>query len=142
MKLGEVKAEALMKMGINNVMNISYGDIEGLKENPTYSTYLHAMVGSINRCMDRFYVKRAITVKPTTAVLSESNEATEMSEFGVNDTLARLIPLYIVGDVFAIDEPSIAANNRNEFESALEEYVLRMEHENEHELEVIYGVMI
>jgi hypothetical protein len=148
-KLGEIKAMALVKMGIHDTQKISMGDIEGLEQDNTYAPYLNAMLRSIERCIDRFYVKRAIPVRPL-RLSYNPGPATKMTEFFdadengskdyVTDDLLRLIPLYIVGDVFSLDEPDYAVSCRNEFESALEEYALRIEHEGAEQVQIIYGV--
>ncbi|MBQ7831804.1 MAG: hypothetical protein IJX30_00570 [Clostridia bacterium] len=122
MKLGEVKADALKLMGIDNLMNVTWGDIDGLKNHPSYATYLFAMVGAIKRALDRFYVKGAID-SPIQTLNDSTAEAADLSDYGVNDVLARMIPKYVVGELYAMEEPDVAANSRNEFESELEEYL-------------------
>lgn len=120
--IGELKAQALMLMGINNALNISSGDIEGLKDDPTYGTYIYAMNGAINRCLGRMYTLGVLEEEPK--MLTESSlESDTISVYAedITSTLTNLIPLYIVGDVFALDEPSLAQNKRNEFEQALEQ---------------------
>lgn len=140
MKIGEIKAEALMLMGINNNANISWTDIEGYKEDPTYNTYVHAMVGAINRCLLRFYIVGAIEAKPL-SVSAETGEITEITEFSedVDDILANMIPLYVVGDVFALDEPSVAQNKRNEFEELLAEYIIKRAYPRQDQVDIVYG---
>lgn len=122
MYLGDVKAEALKIMSVEQFMNISYLDIDGLKNDVTYKGYLYSMIGAINRALDRLYVKEAI-VEPIRAITAADKETLDLQDLGVNDVLARLLPLYVVGDVFAMEEPSVAANNRNMFEAQLEEYL-------------------
>ena len=140
MKIGEIKAEALMIMGINNNANISWTDIESYKEDPTYNTYVHAMVGAINRCLLRFYIVGAIEAKPL-SVSTETGEITEITEFSedVDDILANMIPLYVVGDVFALDEPSVAQNKRNEFEELLAEYIIKRAYPLQDQVDIVYG---
>jgi hypothetical protein len=55
---------------------------------------------------------------------NDSDESDLISVYAedVTPSLANLIPLYIVGDIFALDEPSVAQNKRNEFEDALASY--------------------
>lgn len=137
MKLGDIKAEALKIIGINQQMDITYLDVLNLKLDPTYATYLFSMVGAINRALDRLYVKEAIDEPVSVTV--ETMEDTEMSDLGVNDVLARMIPLYVVGDVFATEEPSFAAEKRNEFESALEEYLHAQRFQQER-VEIVHEV--
>lgn len=121
--IGELKAQALMLMGINNALKISSGDIDGLKDDPTYGTYVNGMNGAINRCLSRMYMVDALTVEPT-MLTNDSDEGDLISVYAedVTPSLANLIPLYIVGDIFALDEPSVAQNKRNEFEDALASY--------------------
>lgn len=141
MKIGEIKAEALMIMGINNGSNISWGDVSGLAKNPTYSTYIFAMCGAINRCLKRLYTAGALNVPPTNISSSES-ESKEIEAFaqGITATLADMIPLYVVGDVFALDEPDVAQNKRNEFEALLEEYLNKKAFDEQPEIDVMYEV--
>jgi hypothetical protein len=141
MVLGEIKAQALMLMGVNNSLNISAGDIDGYKEDPSYGTYINAMNGSINRCLKRLYIVGAVGEEPK-SVKNEDAESTKMTEFAndITDTLAELIPLYVVGDVFAMEEPSVAENRRNEFEMLLEEYVNKRTFPAQDKVEIIYGV--
>lgn len=137
MKLGDIKAEALKIIGVNQQMDITYLDIPTLKTDPTYATYLFSMNGAINRALDRFFVTGAMN--SSTSIGSETMEDTEMSDIGVNDVLARMIPLYVVGDVFATEEPSFAAEKRNEFESALEEYLYAQRFQQE-QVEIVHEV--
>jgi hypothetical protein len=141
MTLGEIKAQALMLMGVNNSLNISWGDIDTYKDDPSYATYIHAMNGAINRCMKRMYIAGALSLEPLN-VEQDSDEATEMTEFAkdMTNTLADMIPLYVVGDVFAMEEPSVAENRRNEFEMLLEEYVNKRTFPAQDKVEIIYGV--
>jgi hypothetical protein len=137
MKLGDIKAEALKIIGINQQMDITYLDVLNLKLDPTYATYLFSMVGAINRALDRFYVKEAID-EPVN-ITAETMEDTEMTDLGINDVLARMIPLYVVGDAFATEEPSFAAEKRNEFEGALEEYLHAQRFQQER-VEIVHEV--
>lgn len=123
MLLGEVKAEALRIMNVNPNMQISYLDIDGLKNDPTYVGYLSAMNGAINRALDRFYAQGVLT-EEAQGVDARTKETLDLKEeYGISEALCRMIPLYVVGDVFAIEEPSLAAKCRNEFEATLEEYL-------------------
>lgn len=140
MFLGDIKAEALKIMNVNTFMNISYMDIDGLKADSTYSGYLYAMIGAINRAFDRFYIKEAVE-EPIQAISVETPEETDMRTYGLNDVLARMIPLFIVGDIFAMEEPGISANNRNLFEASLEEY-LDAKRTRQTQVESIYRVGI
>lgn len=140
MKIGEIKAEALMLMGVNSNTNISWTDIEGYKDEPSYSSYIYAMVGAINRCLSRFYIVGAIDVKPL-PIDANTEEYAEITAFaeGVDDVLANMIPLYVVGDVFALDEPSVAQNKRSEFEGMLEEYMGKRAYTTQDKVDIIYG---
>ena len=128
-------------MGVNNAMNISEGDIDSLKNDPTYGTYIYAMTGAINRCLGRMYTVGALGKEPTQTRIN-TNELNDISLLAedITLTLANLIPLYIVGDVFALDEPSVAQNKRNEFEQALDEYVVKKAYNNANtsEMELVY----
>jgi hypothetical protein len=142
MLLGEVKAEALKIMNINTSMDISYLSISALKSDPTCAGYLYSMTGAINRAFDRLYIKEAVD-EPITAISSTTQEKTDLETYGVNDVLARMVPMFIVGEIFAIEEPEVAANNRNMFESTLEEYVRRKHlQETQGQVETIYRVDI
>ena len=44
-------------------------------------------------------------------------------EIDVPETLARMIPYFVKGELYEQDEPEIAATSRNIFESALSEYI-------------------
>lgn len=137
--IGELKAQAIKLMGINNAMDIEGVEIDSYKTDPTYGTYIYAMNGAINRCLSRMYMVGAIGQEPA-RVLNTSSETSDLVEYApdITVTLANLIPLYIVGDVFALDEPSVAQNRRNEFEQALEDYVnKRMQ--NTGEIELVYA---
>jgi hypothetical protein len=135
MKLGEIKAQALMLMGIGGSLNISYEDIATYKNASSYAPYIHAMSGAIKRCLSRFYTVGAIEkeyeVDATTA---------ENTEIDIPTALASIIPLYVVGDVFAMEEPSVAQNKRNEFEMLLDDYLKKRAFQQSEEIEVIYGV--
>jgi hypothetical protein len=139
--IGALKAEALKMMGVNNALNISELDIDSLKNDPTYGTYIYAMTGAINRCLGRMYTAGALEIEPTQAE-TNTGELKDISSLAedITRTLANLIPLYIVGDVFALDEPSVAQNKRNEFEQALDEYVLKKAYNNANtsEIELVY----
>lgn len=117
MYLGDIKAEALTLMGINT-LNASYPDIDALKTNPTYQGFLFSMVGAINRALDRFLIVGAIDHAPVI-----DHQTLESEDIAIDSALARIIPYYIVGEIYALDEPNIAANCRNIFEQSLEEYV-------------------
>ena len=147
--IGDLKAQAIKLMGINNAMDITGDEVSGYKNDPTYGTYLHSMNGAINRCLGRMYVVGALEEEPKQVypiatpiqgggVITEDSQGIAWYAEGITFTLANLIPLYIVGDVFALDEPSVAQNRRNEFEQALEDYVnKRMQ--NTGEIELVYA---
>ena len=118
--IGELKAQALLLMGVNNARGVSGGDINALKYDPTYGTYIFGMNGAINRCLSRMYMVGALNEQPI-QVDNGADEMSDVTEYAPDITLplANLIPLYIVGDVFALDEPSVAQNKRNEFEDSL-----------------------
>ena len=141
MKLGEIKAQALMLMGVNNSLNITWSDIDSYKDDPSYSTYIHAMNGAINRCLKRLYVVDVLELEPL-SVQSGSAESTEMTEFAsdITETLSNMIPLYVVGDVFAMEEPSVAETKRNEFEALLEDYLNKRAFPAQDNVEIVYEV--
>lgn len=138
MYLGDVKAEALKIMNINTFMNISYLDIDGLKEDSTYTGYLYAMNGAINRAFDRFYIKEAVD-EPVSAITVTTSETLDLNDLGINDVLARMLPSFIVSEVFAMDEPEVAAYHRNLFEASVDEY-LQAQRNRQTQVETIYGV--
>ena len=139
MNIGEIKAEALMIMGVNNGNNIDWSDIQGLKNNPTYSTYIFAMNGAINRCLKRLYTAGALEREPSKILPSyPESDALESFASDISATLADMIPLYVVGDVFALDEPDVAQNKRNEFEALLEEYMNKRAFVEQTEIDVMY----
>lgn len=141
MKIGEIKAQALMLMGVNNSLNITWAEIDSYKEDPTYATYIYAMGGAISRCLKRLYTAGALNEQPT-SILSSEDETQEITAFApdITDTLADMIPLYVVGDVYAVEEPSVAQNKRNEFEALLEEYLNRRAFPAQDKVDIVYGV--
>lgn len=118
MKLGDIKAQALMLMGVGGGTEITWADLKTYKQDPAYAPYIHAMNASINRCFSRMSTAGAFSGK-----MFLTDDFTDETDVGVHDYLAVLIPLYIVGDVFAMEEPSVAQNKRNEFEEALQAYM-------------------
>ena len=137
MKLGEVKAEALKLMGLNNELNIEYLDIGALKNDPTYATYLNNMVGAINRAFDRLYILGAI--EEAVEIAHDTPEYLDLEEKGINGILARMLPMYIVSELFALEEPDFAANQRNQFETAVEEYMGAPRFQQAY-VDLVYGV--
>lgn len=139
MRLGEIKAQALMLMGIGGSVNITYLDIDAYKNDPSYAPYIHAMNGSINRCFTRLYTVGAVDeeIKPLSV---DNMNVEEYMEVDIPESLAQLVPLYVVGDVFAMEEPNVAQNKRNEFEESLEEYLNKRTFPQNGEVEIIYGV--
>ena len=137
MTVGEIKAEALKLMVANDELNITTLDITAYKNNPAYSSYLYAMVGAINRAFDRLYILGAVDeeIAPITVYTPESTDLSETRK--VSGILLRLIPLYVVGDVYAMDEPEIAANMRNQFETNVEEY-LKIPSKQQQSVNVVY----
>jgi hypothetical protein len=99
------------------------------------------MNGAINRCMKRMYIAGALSVEPLN-IEQDSDEATEMTAFAedMTNTLADMIPLYVVGDVFAMEEASMAQSMRNEFESLLEEYLNKRAFPAQDKVDIVYGV--
>lgn len=136
MVLGEIKAQALMLMGIGGALNITWSDINSYKNDTSYAPYIHAMNGAINRCFSRLYTVGAVDEE----IPSVSADTVEYTEIPIHDSLAQLIPLYVVGDVFAMEEPSVAQNKRNEFEALLEDYLKKRAFPTNDTVEIIYGV--
>lgn len=137
MLLGDVKAEALKLMGLNNELNITYLNISGYKADPTYASYLHSMVGAINRAFDRLYILGAID--SSVEINDTTPETFDLTEIGINNVFARMLPLFIVGDVFAIEEPNFAASQRNQFETMVEEYMNAPQFQQD-SVDIVYGV--
>lgn len=137
MTVGEIKAEALKLMVANETLDITGGDIVAYKQNPAYASYLYAMVGAINRAFDRLYILGAVNeeIEPITASTDESTDLNATR--GVSNVLLRLIPLYVVGDVYAMDEPQVAANMRNQFEANVEEY-LKIPSKQQQSVNIVY----
>lgn len=138
MLLGEIKAEALKLMQVNQTQNISYLDIDSLKQDSSLSAFIYAMPGAINRAFDRLYVLEAIQQEPI-SITVKTPETYDLSETGIPNILLRMLPFFIVGEIFASDEADIAANYRNQFEAGVEEY-LKMQRLQQTEVEIVYGV--
>ena len=140
MTVGEIKAEALKIMVANDELNIDGLSLTAYKNDPAYSSYIYAMTGAINRAFDRLFILGAIDEKaieyPVTVSTPESTDLHETR--GVSNVLLRMIPLFVVGDVYATDEPDMAANMRNQFEANVEEY-LKMQSRQQESVEVVYG---
>lgn len=137
MYLGDVKAEALKLMGLNNELNITYLNISGYKADPTYASYLHSMVGAINRAFDRLYVLNAIDEAVEIAV--DTPETLDLNDLGVGNVLARMLPFYIASELYSLEEPNVAANYRNQFESSVEEYLSSPRFQQKY-VDIVYGV--
>ena len=138
MLLGEIKAEALKLMQVNQTQNISYLNIDSLKQDSSLSAFIYAMPGAINRAFDRLYVLEAIQQEPI-SITVETPETYDLSETGIPNILLRMLPFFIVGEIFSSDEADIAANYRNQFEAGVEEY-LKMQRLQQTEVEIVYGV--
>ena len=120
MRLGELKAESWRLMVLQPFGNISSLDINALKNNPTYSGYLYAQIGAINRALNRFFVVGVIPY--CVRISAETDEQINLNEFAIPDELAELIPYFVAGELLAVEEPSLSANMLNRFELLLEEY--------------------
>lgn len=140
MTLGEIKAEALKIMVANAELDITSLDLTAYKNNPAYASYIFAMTGAVNRAFDRLYILGAVDeeIMPVTVYTPESTDLHETK--GVPNILLRMIPLFVVGDVYATDEPNMAANCRNQFEANVEEYVKMRKHAPQNSVEVVYEV--
>jgi hypothetical protein len=138
MLLGEIKAEALKLMQVNQSQNISYLDIASLKNDSSVSAFIYAMPGAINRAFDRLYVLEAIeeNINPVT---NETPDTYDLIETGVPNILLRMIPFFVVGEIYSADEPSLASSCRNQFEASVEEF-MRMQRRQQTQVEIVYGV--
>lgn len=63
MKIGDIKLEAIRLMFVNYNADISIDQIERLKADENYNSYLVNMPGSINRCLSDIEDKRVLPVK-------------------------------------------------------------------------------
>ena len=143
MTLGEIKAEALKIMVANAELDINDITIAAYKSNPAYSSYVYAMTGAINRAFDRLYIMGAIDQE--TFITTMTHETTDLSvtagdRVGVPNILLRMIPLFVVGDVYATDEPNMATSCRNQFEANVEEYVKLRKNAPQDSVAVVYEV--
>ncbi len=141
MTIGEIKAETLMLMGVSQTGNISAVDIVTYENDSAVSVYVYAMNGAINRCMSRFYIAGAIENKPT-PITAKTPNYDEISQYGegIDNVLASMMPLYVVGDVLASDEPATAESKRNEFEQLLSEYVMKRMDGDNGEIEIMHSI--
>ena len=123
MTIGEIKAEVLKLMNINEALNLSALDVGTLYDDPTYAGYLYSMPPAINRALDRFYLTEAY--EGTERISTDTSDETDIEslEGDLSPELVRLIPLYVVSEVFSAEEPSYSAEKRNEFEILLEGYL-------------------
>lgn len=137
MTVGGIKAEALKLMVANETLDITDIDITVYKQNPAYASYIYAMTGAINRAFDRLYILGAVEeeILPITVYTPETTDLIETRK--VSGILLRLIPLFVVGDVYAMDEPAVAANMRNQFEVSVEEY-LKIQQRQQQSVDVVY----
>lgn len=137
MTVGGIKAEALKLMVANETLDITDIDITVYKQNPAYASYIYAMTGAINRAFDRLYILGAVDeeIAPITVYTPETTDLIETRK--VSGILLRLIPLFVVGDVYAMDEPAVAANMRNQFEVSVEEY-LKIQSRQQQIVDVVY----
>ena len=140
MTLGKIKAEALRIMVANAELDVSELDIASYKQNPAYASYIFAMTGAINRAFDRLYILGAVDkeILPVSVYTSETADLSATRD--VPNILLRLIPLFVVGDVYATDEPNMAASCRNQFEANVEEYVKMRKHTPQTSVDVVYEV--
>ena len=144
MTLGEIKVEALKIMTANAELNITEADLPSYKKDPAYAGYIYAMTGAVNRAFDRLYILGAVDeeIMPVTVYTSEATSLDQGTEerIAVPGILLRMIPLFVVGDIYATDEPNMAANCRNQFEANVEEYIRMRKHAPQNSVEVVYEV--
>ncbi len=140
MTLGKIKAEALRIMVANAELDVNELDIASYKQNPAYASYIFAMTGAINRAFDRLYILGAVDEEIIPVSVYTSEIADLSATRGVPNILLRMIPLFVVGDVYATDEPNMAANCRNQFEANVEEYIRMRKHAPQNSVEVVYEV--
>lgn len=140
MTLGEIKAEALKIMVANAEFDVNELDIGMYKQNPAYSSYIYAMTGAVNRAFDRLYILGAVDEEILPVSVYTEETADLNATRGVPNVLLRMIPLFVVGDIYATDEPNMAASCRNQFEANVEEYVKRFRYTSQDSVEVAYEV--
>lgn len=140
MTLGEIKAEALKIMVANAEFDVNELDIGMYKQNPAYASYIYAMTGAVNRAFDRLYILDAVDEEILPVSVYTEETADLNATRGVPNVLLRMIPLFVVGDIYATDEPNMAASCRNQFEANVEEYVKRFRHTSQDSVEVAYEV--
>jgi hypothetical protein len=140
MTLGEIKAEALKIMVANAEFDVNELDIGMYKQNPAYASYIYAMTGAVNRAFDRLYILGAVDEEILPVSVYTEETADLNATRGVPNVLLRMIPLFVVGDVYATDEPNMAASCRNQFEANVEEYVKRFRYTSQDSVEVAYEV--
>jgi hypothetical protein len=140
MTLGEIKAEALKIMVANAEFDVNELDIGMYKQNPAYASYIYAMTGAVNRAFDRLYILGAVDEEILPVSVYTEETADLNATRGVPNVLLRMIPLFVVGDVYATDDPNMAASCRNQFEANVEEYVKRFRYTSQDSVEVAYEV--
>lgn len=138
MLLGDIKAEALKLMQVNQNENISYLDLDSLKRDSSVAAFIFAMPGAINRAFDRLYVLEAME-ENIPQITNKTPETYDLSEIGVPSILLRMIPFFVVGEIYATDEPALASSCRNQFEASVEEF-MRMQKRQQTQVEIVYGV--
>lgn len=67
-----------------------------------------------------------------------SREMGNDEEINIPDELARLLPYYVKSDIWESEEPAIASQARNKFESALEEITLNEEDSFDKTINTVY----
>lgn len=119
MTLGEIKVEALRVIGANLSEDLSAESMDELLKTEKYRSYLVNMVGPINRCLS-ILLRRGMLDKPI-RVSGGDNDSLELSELGLSDELAELIPFYIKYELCGADDPDLAAQAFALFERLLGE---------------------
>lgn len=66
---------------------------------------------------------QSIIVEYSPKVESITDQTSEDKELAIPETMARMIPYFVKGELYETDEPEISATARNIFESALSEFV-------------------
>ena len=105
MRIGDIKAEALRIMFVNNDDMIKVDSLSDLAGLENYRTYLLNMNGSINRCFSAIERKRVLPLKEF--VLSQSNALASgyFSRFDLSDLIPDFYDLERV--VYECDEAYI-----------------------------------
>lgn len=138
MTLGEVKIEALRVMGVNLSEDLSEYNIDELLATDKYRSYLVNMEGAINRCFSILF--RRGLIQKRVRVSECGKDGIELSELGISDDLAELIPLYIKSELFVTDDYNLAMQALARFEALLAEVMSEKGRRQERVADVMGGL--